>query len=567
MRPIGGVIMGAVHSKDLRTRVVAAIILWHRRYVERALAGMGPPATNSTSIPASYDTPTRRKRGNQRLRTKSITTFLVAAALVATTTSAYAAPTFETRTAAAMEAIRDDEASLRLFLQAFPKGGNLHLHSWGAAFAEDYIGWAVQDGLCISREKLAFLPPPCDAATSPPAASLGKDAALRRQMIDALSAPADPPPAVPQHDRFFATFERIGALYPKATPRELALIRRAAAQEHTLYVEYMYNFEGLWAAGAAAKDLAGETDPDTLFRLMAPDISARIAAARADLTQAETDASVMLRCGSPGAEPGCGVEIRYMAAIARTQPPKIVFAQMMMAFALADADARVVGVNILEPEDDPAAIFNYGQQMRMFRYLAARYPRVRASLHAGELAGGLVPPADLASHIDEAVNIAGARRIGHGVDIAYEANAPALLATMARRGIAVEINLSSNDVILGVRGAAHPLHLYRAAGVPVVLSTDDPGTLRIDLTHEYVRAVREQKLTYADIKQLSRNALEYAFLPGASLWREGKVGQLRSECATPAAACTALLKDSAKATVQWRLEQDFAAFERDGATR
>ncbi|CAN7635353.1 adenosine deaminase [Phenylobacterium sp. LjRoot225] len=502
--------------------------------------------------------------------TKSITTFILAALAA---TSVQAAPTPETRTAAALEAIRDDEARLRLFLQAFPKGGNLHLHSWGAAFAEDYIGWAVQDRLCISREKLAFVPPPCDPSASPPAASLGQDAALRRQMIDALSAPADPPPAIPQHDRFFATFERIGALYPKATPRELALIRRTAAQEHTLYVEYMFNFEALWPAGAAGKGLAGETDPQTLFSAMAPDIEGRIAAARAELTQAETQAAALLRCGQPGAEPGCGVEVRYMAAIARTLPPETVFAQMMMAFALADADPRIVGVNILEPEDDPAAISNYGQQMRMFRYLAARYPRVKASLHAGELTGGLVPPADLASHIYEAVTIAGARRIGHGVDIAYEPNAPALLATMAGRGIAVEINLSSNDVILGVRGSAHPLRLYRAAGVPVVLSTDDPGVLRIDLTHEYVRAVREQKLTYADIKALSRNALEYAFLPGASLWRDSKVGALRSECATlataatPAELCATILKDSAKATVQWRLEQDFATFERDVAAR
>jgi hypothetical protein len=39
----------------------------------------------------------------------------------------------------------------------------------------------------------------------------------------------------------------------------------------------------------------------------------------------------------------------------------------------------------------------------------------------------------------------------------------------------VEINLTSNDQILGVHGAMHPFPAYRAAGVPTVLSTDDEG--------------------------------------------------------------------------------------------
>jgi hypothetical protein len=61
---------------------------------------------------------------------------------------------------------------------------------------------------------------------------------------------------------------------------------------------------------------------------------------------------------------------------------------------------------------------------------------------------------------------------------------------MAREGVAVEINLTSNAVILGVKGAEHPFALYRRHGVPVVLATDDEGVLRTDLTHEYQRAVQ-----------------------------------------------------------------------------
>jgi adenosine deaminase len=57
--------------------------------------------------------------------------------------------------------------------------------------------------------------------------------------------------------------------------------------------------------------------------------------------------------------------------------------------------------------------------------------------------------------------------------------------------------------------------MYRKAGVPVVLSADDEGLIRIDLTHEYVRAALEQGLTYPELKAISRTGIEFGFLPPA----------------------------------------------------
>ena len=71
----------------------------------------------------------------------------------------------------------------------------------------------------------------------------------------------------------------------------------------------------------------------------------------------------------------------------------------------------------------------------------------------------------------------------------YETDPTALLKEMRDRHIAVEINLTSNDVILGVRGDEHPLPIYRKFGVPVSLSTDDEGVSRSRLTEEFARAV------------------------------------------------------------------------------
>ena len=114
-------------------------------------------------------------------------------------------------------------------------------------------------------------------------------------------------------------------------------------------------------------------------------------------------------------------------------------------------------------------------------------------------------------HIREAIEIAGAHRIGHGMDIMHENSPYDLLRAMRIKNILVEVNLTSNDVILGIKGEWHPFPIYRNFGVPTTLSTDDEGVNRSDLTREYLKAVLEYDLNYTDVKELSRNGLIHAF--------------------------------------------------------
>jgi adenosine deaminase len=151
----------------------------------------------------------------------------------------------------------------------------------------------------------------------------------------------------------------------------------------------------------------------------------------------------------------------------------------------------------------------------------------------------------------------------------YEDRPYDLLKEMAAKHLMVEINLTSNDVILSVKGNDHPFPIYRKFHVPVALSTDDEGVSRIDLTHEYVRAAETYALSYTDLKQLVRTGLEHAFLPGASLWREPDAfihmaGACTSDAlgaGKPSAPCAAFLKSSEKARQQWELERRFREFE------
>jgi adenosine deaminase len=289
---------------------------------------------------------------------------------------------------------------------------------------------------------------------------------------------------------------------------------------------------------------------------------------RAELDAMDATRNQREQCGTPQAQPTCNVTVRYLFQVLRGFPPQQVFAQTLLGFELASVDPRVVGINFVMAEDWTTPMAEYHRQMLMLDYLHSVYPNVHISLHAGELAYGMVPPEGMKFHIREAVELGHAERIGHGVDVMYENDPQGLLKEMAAKHIMVEINLTSNDVILGVTGAEHPLPIYLKAHVPIALSTDDEGVSRIDLTHEYERAVNEFGFSYSDLKRSARTSIEHSFLPGADLWaKEDKFRRFVDACSNEGSDdCSNFLKGSEKARQEMELERRFRVFEAQQAT-
>jgi len=190
----------------------------------------------------------------------------------------------------------------------------------------------------------------------------------------------------------------------------------------------------------------------------------------------------------------------------------VVFAQLLFGFELMAADPNWAGMNMVQPEDASLSITYYRLHMKMIRFLKTIYPDGNVTLHAGELVPGLVPPEDLRFHIRQAVNVAGAQRIGHGADLRWERDPPGLLRDIRRKRVCLEINLTSNAQILGLEGRRHPISDYVRAGTRVTLSTDDEGVSRTDLTAQYVRAVRKQGFGYRQIKRFAREGLRCSFM-------------------------------------------------------
>jgi adenosine deaminase len=486
----------------------------------------------------------------------------------------------EQPTARAFETARANPLELYAFLVRMPKGADLHNHLSGAVYAETFVRDASEDGLCIDLRSLSFTRPPSEAGgKSQPACGEGKVAAMQAftdqhlydELIDAFSMHGFVPSAgVTGHDHFFDTFGKFGGTDPRHLGEWLDEVATRAAAQNEQYLELMqtppFAYTIAAASQAAWQDDFGRLREDLLARGLRDDI----AIARASIEKAEAQRHNREHCGEPNAATACQVQIRFLYQVLRGAPKERVFAQTLLGFEVASADPlHFVGINFVQPEDGYTSMADYALHMRIVGFLHKLYPHVHISLHAGELAPGLVPPDGLCCHIRLAVEEAHAERIGHGVDVMYENQPYDLLKEMAAKHVMVEINLTSNDVILGVSGKDHPLPVYRKYGVPVALSTDDEGVSRIDLTHEYVRAAESYGLRYEDLKSMVRTGIEHSFLPGASLWREEDAfTRTVAPCSRqtlgaerPSSGCAAFLQASEKAQQQWELERRFRAFE------
>jgi adenosine deaminase len=443
----------------------------------------------------------------------------------------------EARTARYFESIRKNPNLLLPFLREMPKGGDLHNHLTGSTYAESYIQWASDEGDCVDPKTLYFTAAPCSAPTVPVANAFA-DPGLYGNIIDALSMRNWQFSGQSGHDHFFDVFGRFAQATKNTTDKALAETAARAASQHEVYQELMFTPTGK-DLETLAKSVGWDDDFGRLQqKLIAGGLAQILATASQEIAAAEVSRDKLLHCGTPQADPGCQVEQRYIAQVSRGKPKEVVFAEILTGFLMAGADPKLVppsphmvGLNLVMPEDWYVPMRDFSLQMEMLDYLHKKYPHVHIALHAGELVEGIVPPEGLQFHVRDSVEIGHAERIGHGVDVMNETRPFDLMHEMAGRNMMVEICLTSNDVILGVRGPQHPLREYIRAGVPVALATDDEGVARSDMTREYLKGAEEQDLSYVQLKRMARTSLEHAFIGGASLWRDGNAFITVQQCA------------------------------------
>jgi len=413
-----------------------------------------------------------------------------------------------------------DVAKLNLFFTRMPKGGDIHHHYTGSIYVETYLDWVKKKGWFIDTCSLQIVKKSdkgkCQALTVD---TLRGNDVLYRKLLTLWS---DKDYANHFHDQqppdsnFFNTFGYFGPVSDEYMDVGLNVLKQRAIKENISYIETMLTRVGASSAAVFKQKesdrlntiLEQTTDPNELTALF-NQIAARLEESKT-YKKSVTDFVEMVESVHQGIDDQ-RFTMRYQTYAVRTLPPLQVFTDLYSGFQAANNSPLVVGVNIVAPENNHVALANYTLHMRMFEYLHKLYPQVNRALHAGELTLGMVRPTDLLFHITEARQIADAQRIGHGVDLAYEQDQLALLKDM-KSNSTVEINLTSNQFILGVQGSEHPYQIYADYGVPMVISTDDSGVSRNNLSHEYVLLASRYKPSYGQIKNYVYNSIKYSFM-------------------------------------------------------
>ncbi|WP_199153972.1 hypothetical protein [Chromobacterium sp. ASV23] len=419
-------------------------------------------------------------------------------------------------------------AELGLLMNMMPKGGDLHHHYTGALYVETYLDWVDKQQYCIYRATLKIETKPQQAAAQPgnecmSAEQLKEDNGLYRKLLtvwsdkDFYNHSHDQPPPDKQ---FFDTFGYFGAAAGYSPREGLQLLKARAKAKNLQYLETM--LRGAPAGdnsklAAALDNLPAGMSADQIDQALGQAMDKLAAdAATQDMIQQYRQQLAGYAQGMDDAD----FTLRFQTYVSRNNSPSATFAALYAGFAAAHGNPLVVGLNIVGPENGIVAMRDYALHMRMIHFLKQRFPDVKLALHAGELVLGMVPPEGLRDHIRLAVELAGANRIGHGIDISHEEEADRLLAEMRRRDVAVEINLTSNEFILGVQGASHPVLLYRRYGVPFVISTDDEGVSRSDIGNEYLLYASRYKPSYEELKRTVYRSIRYSFLSPADKTRQ-----------------------------------------------
>jgi adenosine deaminase/adenosine deaminase CECR1 len=423
---------------------------------------------------------------------------------------------------------QNDNAKLTFFFSQMPKGGDIHHHYSGAIYSETYLDWAQSKGLFINTQSFKL-----DTQKTAPFISidsLKKNDQLYRSVLQTWSdldfynhfQTQDAP------DRhFFNTFNYFGSVSNAYINAGLRQLKKRAVLENIDYIETMLaspSYTEHFSFNAAGLMEAAQSASDSLALIKVLDSCVNVIKKDPNYSTALQSYIDSLYSYHKGIDDSLFI-MRFQTYTSRNSQPDVVFTRLFMAFNAVEKDSSrlITGINIVGPENGLTAMHDYWLHMQMFSYLKNKFPSIKTSMHAGELRMGMVLPEDLTYHIDQAVNIANANRIGHGVDIVYEKNAPLLLKMMKDKKIPVEINLTSNEFILGIKGSDHPINLYVTSGVPIVISTDDEGVSRNNLTDEYVKLGGRYNFSYQQIKSFVYNSIIYSFLSQADIDRCKKI--------------------------------------------
>ena len=428
------------------------------------------------------------------------------------------------------ETIRDNEVALTAFFSHMPKGGDLHHHFSGSIYAEPLLQRAIADDFYLNTETMDVRkekPSTGDWQLFSTLKTNGTLDSYQQKIMQKWSIKDYNYVDYPSDKLFFESFMKFEPAIKGNFGQGLLELKNRAISENVSYIETQLstipttlNTDDLTKFNSRLRKLALAKDEKAILTTL-DSVYSSLLKKEAESYAKDFNTNFVAKLHKDLKIDDKQFTMRYQNFVLRFMEPVDLFKNLVIAFISADGSPLIAGVNIVSPEDGATSMKDYWLHMLMFKYCHSRYPAVKYAMHAGELTLGLVQPEELTWHISAAVYTAGANRIGHGVDLAYEKDSYDLLRYMAKKSIPIEINLVSNEFILKVKDSRHPLTLYKEFGVPIVISTDDAGILRTNMTEQYVLlAKRYKNVSYTDIKQYVYNSLHYSFIKDESVKKQ-----------------------------------------------
>lgn len=428
------------------------------------------------------------------------------------------------------EEIRNNEAKLTAFFSQMPKGGDLHHHFSGSIYAEPLLQRAITDDFYLNTETMDVLKEKPTTGKWELFSTLRSNGTLdiyKQKIMQKWSVKDYNYVDYPSDKLFFESFMKFEPAIKGNFGQGLLELKNRAISENVSYIETQLSTiptdmitDDLKQFNSRLRKSALTKDEKAVFKSL-DSVYISLLKKDAKTYAKEFNTNFVNKLHKDLKIDDKQFTMRYQNFVLRFMEPVDLFKNLVIAFISADESQLMAGVNIVSPEDGETSMKDYWLHMIMFKYCHSRYPNVKYTMHAGELTLGLVQPEELTWHIGAAVYTAGANRIGHGVDMAYEKDSYNLLRYMAKKTIPIEINLVSNEFILKVKESRHPLTLYKEFGVPIVISTDDAGILRTNMTEQYVLLAKRYKdVSYSHIKQYVYNSIQYSFIKEASVKKQ-----------------------------------------------
>jgi len=428
-----------------------------------------------------------------------------------------------------LEKNRNNEALLTAFFQQMPKGGDLHHHFSGSVYAEPLLERAIAEDFYLNIETMAVSktkPATGNWQTFSSLKNIGKLDFYQQQIMQTWSV-KDYNGSVPSDDLFFDSFMKFEPTIQGHYAEGMLELKKRAIAENVSYIETQLStipcdmdVADLADFNSKLRKAAAQKDEKAVSKLL-DELYKSFQKKDAKKYAEDFNINFLARLHKDLKIDDERFTMRYQNFVLRFMEPVDLFKNLTIAFISSGESKLTAGVNIVSPEHGENSMKDYWLHMVMFKYCHSKFPDVKYTLHAGELTLGLVQPEELTWHINDAIYIAGANRIGHGVDIAYESNSYDLLKYMSKSNIPIEINLVSNEFILKVKENRHPFTLYKEFNVPIVISTDDAGILRSNMTEQYVLlAKRYPDVTYETIKKYVYNSIDYSFIQDESVKKQ-----------------------------------------------